>query len=127
MNYTNPKKTILIIEDEIHIQKVLADNLLQENFSIYTANDGKRGLEMALQEKPDLILLDLVMPNMNGITFLQALRKHPWGKKVKVIILTNVNEAETIEKAVGKGVFDYFVKANCKMEDVIKAVKLKLS
>src|SRR5271155_6111387 len=90
MEETNQRK-ILIIEDEQPMLDAISDTLKQHRFSVITANNGKDGLDLALHEHPDLLLLDIFMPKMDGLTMLETLRSDPWGHDVPVIILTNLN------------------------------------
>lgn len=120
------EKTILIAEDEETLFNALAIKLKASGFKVAMARDGEECLAKALQEHPDLILLDIVMPKMDGMTALTKLREDKWGKSVPVIILTNLSNAEDAEKATKKGVFDYLVKANWKLEEVVEKVKKTL-
>ena len=117
---------LLIVEDEISLCKVLRDKLTREGFSVLEAKDGKEGLETALVQHPDLILLDIIMPVMDGMTMLTELRKDEWGKNAKVIFLTNLSEAEKIAESHTKGVYDYLVKSDWKLSDVVKKVRERL-
>ncbi|EKD43804.1 MAG: hypothetical protein ACD_72C00109G0002 [uncultured bacterium] len=81
---------------------------------------------MAFSEHPDLILLDFVLPGLDGMTLLKKLRTDSWGKNAQVIILTNLSDAENAEEAASHGVFDYLIKAEWKLEDVVKKVREKL-
>ena len=82
-------------------------------------------MEIALREHPDLILLDLIMPVMDGMTMLKKLRHDPWGTKVSVIILTNLSDAEgSLMRSIGS--LDYIVKSNWKLEDVVAKVRERL-
>lgn len=93
-------KKILIIEDEEPMRRVLKDTLEQEGFIVFESGDGKAGLEEAHLKRPDLILLDILMPKMDGMTVLKQLRKEEWGKGVPVVILTNLNDASTVINAL---------------------------
>lgn len=123
---TTNNKTILVVEDEAPMLAVLSDNLEAEGFSVLKATNGAEGLDLAQSKHPDLILLDIMMPKMNGLTMLEKLRADEWGKKVPVIILTNFGDNEKIAEALADGVSEYFVKANIKMEEIIARVKVKL-
>ncbi|KKQ40907.1 MAG: Response regulator receiver protein [Candidatus Magasanikbacteria bacterium GW2011_GWA2_37_8] len=120
-------KKILIIEDEVILLEALRNKFSSKVFQVFTAADGIEGLEVAKKEHPDLILLDLVMPRMDGMTMLKILRQDAWGKLVPVIILTNLNESEKIEESIKNGVFDYLVKVNRHLDDVVKKVKNRLN
>lgn len=116
-------KRILIVEDEPSLLTILVDKLNREGFSCLEAKNGEEGLKVALREHPDLILLDIIMPVMDGMTMLYELRKDPWGKDAKVIFLTNLSEAEKVAESLSQGVFDYLVKSDWKLEDIVIKVK----
>ena len=120
------KKTVLIVEDEAPMQLALNDILVFEGFSVLEAKNGEEGLEMALKEHPDLILLDILMPQMNGLVMLKKLREDEWGKKAEVIILTNYDEKEYVATALENNTYDYFIKTDIKITEVIKKIKEKL-
>lgn len=120
------KKKILIVEDEIAVLKLLADYLTKEGFLVIEAKDGKEGLEKALQEVPDLILLDILMPVMDGMEMLEKLRNHSVGRNIPVVILSNLGETSKILESQELGVVNYLIKTNFKLEDVIKMVKERL-
>lgn len=119
-------KTILIIEDERALLEVVKNKLTKEGFNVLTARRGEDGLVLALKNHPDLILLDLVLPTLDGMSLLHKLREDSWGKKAKVIILTNLGDAEKAEEAAAKGVFDYMIKAEWKLKDIVTKVREKL-
>lgn len=117
-------KKILIVEDELAYTKILETNLIKEGYSVVVEENGKKGLEAAKKELPDLILLDIRMPGMDGMAMLSLLRKEKWGKKTKVILLTNL---EPDEKIIGK-VFKtepyyYFVKSDITLSELIDKIK----
>ena len=120
------KKTILIIEDERSLREALRDKLTREGFSTLEAKNGEEGLDVALREHPELILLDIVMPVMDGMTMLKQLRENAWGKNVKIIILTNLSDIEKIADSVKNEVYDYLVKIDWKLEDVVTKVRERL-
>ncbi|MBU0613613.1 response regulator [Patescibacteria group bacterium] len=120
------KKKILVIEDEKPLINALSAKLQNEGFQVVEANDGKSGLKAALKHKPDLILLDIILPKMDGIGILENLRENAWGKSAKVIILTNLSDWDSTKKAVNLNVHDYLVKSDWNIKDVVKKVKSKL-
>lgn len=120
------KKTILVVEDDEPIMRILNDKLQMEGFNVLIARDGKEGLKSAITNHPDLILLDILMPGMDGMEMLGKLRKDKWGKKADVIILTNLSYEIKEEEAAAKGVFDYWVKSDWKINDIAKQVKARL-
>lgn len=119
---------ILIVEDEIPYLKILSSKLTERGYKVIEATDGEKGLVLAKLENPDLILLDIKMPKMDGMTMLKLLRKDEVGKKIKVIILTNF---EPDKKILG-GTVDgkpsyYFIKSDTKLNDLITKIDTLLS
>lgn len=119
-------KKILIVEDEFALRDTLKEVLLHEGFSVSAATDGEEGLALALREHPDLILLDIILPRMDGITMLKKLREDAWGKGVKVILLTNVDTTKEVAAAIEQGAYEYLVKSDWKIEDVVAMIKKEL-
>lgn len=122
----NKKKKILIVEDEVIYLNVFVDKFQEENFEVFQAKNGKEGLDVALKEHPDLILLDIAMPVMDGLTMLGKLREDSWGKDAEVILLTNYSDADKVAEAGEKGAFEYLVKKDWKVEDLVEKVKEKI-
>jgi DNA-binding response OmpR family regulator len=120
---SNTKKTILIVEDEPSYQHALVEKLGTEGFNVITTKNGEEGLAMALEKHPDLILLDLQMPKMDGIEMAKNIRADEWGKKAKVIILTNVSDMTKTQQALENEIFQYLVKTDIKIEDLVSKVK----
>lgn len=119
-------KKILIVEDEAPLLKVLTDRFKQEGFEVLTAGDGEQGLDIALKVFPDLILLDIVLPNMDGMEMLRKLRANPLGSNLKVILLTNLGDSAKILEGKDLRVIDYLIKSNFKLDNVVAMVKDKL-
>jgi len=117
-------KKILIVEDEPMCLELLTSQLTEEGYKVIEAINGKKGLEKVKKEHPDLIILDIKMPVMDGITMLDLVRKEKVGKKVKVIILTNL---ELEEKAIAKIISDqplyYFIKSDIQFSDLLNKIK----
>lgn len=129
MDDTNKIK-ILIVEDEVVINKVYSEGMSAEGFSVVSAMNGKDGLEIALKEKPDIILLDILMPVMDGLTMMQKLRDaNPYGKSVPIILLTNLSSGEDrIMSAITQNEPAYYlVKSDWNLSDVIDKVRERLS
>jgi len=101
-------KAILVVDDEKEICTVLSDNLSQEGYRVFTANNGKTALELVKKEKPDLVLLDIRMPEMDGIEVLRRIKKIK--KEIVVIMLTAYGTLETARKAMKLGAYDYITK-----------------
>lgn len=116
----------MIVEDELSLRNALRDKLSREDFAVLEAKNGEERLEVALREYPDLILLDIIMPVMDGMTMLKKLRETVWGKTAKVVILTNLTDTEKISEAIAQGSFDYLVKSDWKIEDVVTKARERL-
>ncbi len=120
--------TILIVEDEKIINKTYAEELRDEGFLVLTASNGKEGLDIALKNKPDVILLDILMPIMDGLTMMDKLRKkNVYGKKVPIVLLSNLSSSEekimkTITNTKNEPTY-YFVKSDWDLDDVVKKIK----
>lgn len=120
------EKHILIIEDEQDIREAMAEGILQAGFKVSTAENGVVGLEKALNEHPDLILLDIVMPLMNGHQLLEKLRQDQWGKSIPVIMLTSMDDVKNIATAHSSKIEDYVIKAHHSLEEIVQKVRLSV-
>ena len=116
---------ILIVEDELAYLTLLEDKLKEEGYLVYSATDGQKGLESALKNHPDLILLDIVMPLMDGMTMLTQLRQDvPYGESVKVIMLTNVElNSEIMKKIVKDRPAFYLLKSRVTLMEMAEKIK----
>ena len=126
---TENKKSILIVEDDESLQHALADKFMREGFETHTALTGKSGLESALTHHPDIILLDIVMPEMDGPTMLEKLRQAgEWGKKARVIFLTNLSQTsdKMLEQIMRDEPIFYLVKCNMLLSGVVARVNESL-
>ena len=120
------KKTVLVVEDDKYLREVLVEKLAKEGFAVIEAMDGKEGLEMTAKKKPDLVVLDIILPVMNGFDYLEARAKDAGAKGIPVIILSNLGQKEDIERGMKLGAKDYMVKAHFTPNDLIAKVKLYL-
>jgi DNA-binding response OmpR family regulator len=118
---------VAIIEDDEAISQMYRIKFEAEGYTVETAENGKLGLELAQEMRPDIILLDLMMPIMTGEEMLAALRKTDWGKKIRVIILTNRGEQEIPPEVKELGVDALILKAAMTPRQVAELVKTKLS
>lgn len=118
--------TILVIEDEVALSCALRDKFMRNGFAVLEAKNGKIGLEIALREHPDLILLDIIMPVMDGMAVLHQLRKDSWGRNAQVILLTNLSEVGKVAESLSHGVHDYLVKSDWTLKDIVNKVREKL-
>ncbi len=115
-------KRILFIEDEAALQKTFSDILKSEGFEIISALDGETGLNLAKKENPDLILLDLILPKIHGLDILKEIKQNENTKNIPVIVLTNIESIEKIDKALELGATTYLVKSDYSLEDVIAKI-----
>lgn len=116
-------KKILIIEDDIFLNKVLRLKLVQENFEVIQVYDGQEGFKKIGETKPDLILLDLILPKVSGFEILEKIKHDPETKNIPVIILSNLGQEDDVKRGKSLGADDYLVKANWSLEDVVKKMK----
>jgi two-component system alkaline phosphatase synthesis response regulator PhoP len=122
----NVKKIILVVEDDSSYRRILKEKLEGEGFEVLAAQNGEEGMSMALEHHPDLIILDLVMPQMNGLEVIKTLRTDPWGRNAKIIILTVLEDSQKVAEAVANETFDYYVKTEIKVEELVGRIKEKL-
>jgi DNA-binding response OmpR family regulator len=106
------QKKILIIEDDVMIIEIYAMRLAEAGYLVYKALDGGQGLEMAEKLKPSLILLDVILPKLDGFAVLKSLKEQETTKNIPVIILTNLGQQDDMQKGIELGAVDYVVKAS---------------
>ena len=104
------KKKILVVDDEPNIVQTLQDRLEMNEYRVFTAHNGREGLDKFEREKPDVILLDVIMPVMDGLEMLETLRKRPDGQDISIIMLTARSQTQDIARANACGIDDYIVK-----------------
>ena len=117
------KSKLLIIEDEMSLANVLRIKFEQSNFEVYVAGEGGLGIELAKENIPDIILLDLILPKESGFDILKKIKKIDEIKDIPVIILTNSNRANEVDKGFELGAVDYLLKAHFNIENVVDRVK----
>jgi len=120
------EKRILIIEDESDIREAMAEAITQAGFEALTAENGQIGYETAITEQPDLILLDIIMPVMDGHETLQKLRQDPWGQNAKVIMLTSMDDVKNIASAHEGAITDYIIKAHASLDEIVNKVRASI-
>ncbi len=118
---------IAIIEDDPVISQMYRMKFEADGFDVQLADNGKKGVALVEHDSPDIILLDLQMPEMGGAEALTEIRKQPWGKDIPVIILTNLGEEEAPKDIRGLGIHSYIVKAELTPRQVVQRVKDALS
>jgi DNA-binding response OmpR family regulator len=109
---TTAKARVLIVDDDAFLAGIYATKLELEGFEVISARDGDEGLKAAAKEIPDLILLDVLMPKLDGFEVLKRLKEDPSTKEIPVIMLTNLGQKEDIEKGISEGAVDYLIKAH---------------
>ncbi len=119
----NNTKTILIVEDDPMLSLTLSDACKEAGYNVKVANDGEEGLKIALEEKPVVILLDIMMPKMDGMTVLKNLNAQQPEPKSRVFMFTNVNDVEKISEAIQEGAVGYFMKAQTPIKEILSKVK----
>jgi len=119
-------KTVLIVEDEQSMQRALKNKLEHAGYTVLAANDGEGAVEALRSSKPDLVLLDLIMPKLDGISVLRQMKGDDALRAVPVVILTNLSSGDKVAEAMQLGTFDFLVKANYSLDDVLKKVNDRL-
>lgn len=114
---------ILIAEDDKFLAKAYKMKLVKQGHEVQVEGDGKLALAAAAEFKPDVILLDLIMPNMDGFTFLETIKADEELKGIPVIVASNLGQEEDLKKAKSLGAADYIIKSNMSLEDLIEKVE----
>lgn len=127
MSNSKNKKRILVAEDEAMMSTMYKTRLEADGFEVLVAGNGSEALELAQKEKPDLILLDVIMPQLDGFTVLEKIKEDPKIKKIPVLMITNLGTDEDKKKGEEKGAADYIVKANFTPEQISEKVKKYLT
>ena len=113
---------VLLAEDDRFLRKAAETALKRQGFTVLPAVDGEEALRMARAEAPDIVLLDLIMPKLQGFEVLRALKADPATTKIPVIILSNLGQESDVKQAMEAGAAGYFVKANLSLRDLVKRV-----
>jgi len=124
----NNQKTILVVDDEDFFRQNLVDKLKQSGFNVLEAKNGDEALEVALENHPDLILLDVIMPKTDGMTTMRKLREDSWGTSVPIILLTQLEpDDEMLQEIIESKPTYYLVKSKFRFDDVVEKVRERLS
>ena len=116
-------KKILIIEDDKFLRELISQKILKEGYEIVEAVDGEKGLESVKSEKPDLVLLDLILPGIDGFEVLDRIKSDPEVSEIPVIILSNLGQKDDIEKGLKMGAIDFLIKAHFTPAEIIGKIK----
>lgn len=120
-------KKILLIEDEKVLLEMYQDKLIEAGFKVISTLEAEDGLELTRKEKPDLVILDILLPRENGIYFLTQLRKDPKISLIPVVVLSNYDDPETKKDAFRLGVKDYLIKTSYTPNEIVAKIKQLLS
>ncbi len=117
------EKKILLVEDDKPLQELYALNLKNEGYKVIQASNGQEALAKAVDEKPDLILLDIMLPEIDGLSVLDILKKTPKTESIPIVILTVLSDRETKEKCQSYEIEDFFVKSESTIPQILKRIK----
>lgn len=127
MSQVKKKIKVLVVEDDSFLAGIYTTKLGLEGFDVLSASDGEAGLKVAKKDLPDIILLDILMPKMDGFEVLDALKKDPTTEKIPVIILTNLGQKEDVERGLKGGAIDYLIKAHFVPADTVAKIRKVLA
>jgi DNA-binding response OmpR family regulator len=116
-------KKILIVEDDKFLRELIAQKILRENYDIIEAVDGESGFKAVKEGKPDLVLLDLILPGIDGFEVLSRIKADPEISQIPVIILSNLGQKEDIDRGLKIGAVDYMIKAHFTPAEIIAKIK----
>lgn len=116
-------KKILIVEDDKFLRDLITQKLSNENFDVVIAQDGEEGVRKIEEEKPDLVILDLLLPAIDGFEVLKKMKANPKIADIPVIILSNLGQKEDVERGMALGAKDYMIKAHFTPNEVVNKVK----
>lgn len=120
------KIKILLVEDDSFLLGMYATKFEMENFKVIMAEDGEKAVRLALKEAPDIILLDIILPKINGFEVLRRLKADPATAKIPVILLTNLSQQDEVEQGLKMGAEDYLIKAHFMPSEVVDKIKKAL-
>jgi len=114
---------ILVVEDDKFLRELIVRKLKEENYNVIEAIDGEDGLAKIKETKPDLVLLDLILPGIDGFELLSRVKEDPFSSQIPVIILSNLGQRDDIEKGLRLGAVDFLVKAHFTPGEIIQKIK----
>jgi len=123
MFHDSMEKTILIIEDDKFLRELIAQKLTKEGYKMSEAVDGEEGIKKVKEEKPDLVLLDLILPGIDGFEVLSKMKDDPSLSQIPVIILSNLGQKDDVERGLKLGAVDYLIKAHFTPGEIIEKIK----
>ena len=116
-------KKILIVDDDKTFQKVMSDKLIALNYEVVSAVDGEEGLKMAIEGKPDLVLLDIKMPKLDSIGFLKTLKENKDVSPIPILITSNLGNIDQISEGIALGVKGYIIKSNESFDTIVNEIE----
>lgn len=119
-------KTILIIEDDKFLRELIVRKLIKEGYETLEAVDGEEGIKKVKEKNPDLVLLDLILPGIDGFEVLARMKDDPILASIPVVILSNLGQKEEVERGLKMGAIDYLIKAHFTPEEIIEKIKTAL-
>ena len=120
---SDKKIKILLVEDDSFLSGMYETKLKLEGFEVVLADDGAKGLEYSIKHNPDIILLDIILPKLDGFAVLKGLKENAETKKIPVILMTNLGQKEDIERGMQLGAQDYLVKAHFMPSEVVEKIR----
>ncbi len=117
------KQTILMIEDDVFLAEIFKKRLEKVGYQVVLADNGEKGLSLAKKDKPDLILLDMILPKMNGFEVLKKLKRNKKYENIPVVVLTNLSSKQDIKKAFELGATEYLIKFHVTPKEIIEKIK----
>lgn len=117
------QRSIVVIEDDVSLSKVITEELREANFEVHQAFDGEAGLALVRNQRPDLVLLDLLLPKMHGFQVLQAVRQAADTSTIPIVIFTMISEEKVISEGLALGANDYLVKSQITLKSIVERIK----
>lgn len=125
--FSDTKYKILLVEDDVFLVEIYAAKFTEAGFFLLAAENGEKGFEIAQKEKPDLIVLDILLPKMDGFELLKKMKKNRETKEIPVLLLTNLSQAADVAEGLKLGAKEYLVKAHFTPAEVLQKVKMLLA
>ena len=119
----NDKQKVLVVEDDEFLLELYSTKLKMEGFQVFSAGDGERGLRLAKEKKPDLVLLDIVLPKIDGLEVLRKLKKDGETAYIPIVLLTNLSQKDEVSEGLKAGAEDYLIKAHFMPSEVVDKIK----
>mgnify|MGYP001607351777 CR=1 FL=1 len=114
---------VLLVEDDVFLSDIYQKKFEMEGFKVSTADNGEKGLSEVKKKKPDIVLLDILLPKLDGFAVLEKLKADPATKSIPVILLTNLGQKDDVERGLSAGAADYLIKAHFKPSEIVDKVK----